>query len=815
MSKRNRTPTVAGAQPAAGRQAALVQALQQAMAWYSNREWDKAEQACRLVLSTQAANPDALSLLGIIAAQTGRLPEAADLLGRAVGLRRNDPAIHNNYGNVLRDLARYEEALLSYDRALRLQPGYAEAHYNRGVTLYALKRHEDAIASYDRAIRLKPDHAAAFNNRGVALRELGRLDEAVASYDRALALAPNHAAAHNNRGVALQELKRPAEALESYSRALALVPDYPEALNNQGNALKDLKRFDAALESFARALSLNPGYSDAHNSRGNTLYLLNRWEEALQSFDRAIATNPLNADAYCNRGNALKALKLNDLALQSFQRALEIRPDSVADLYSRGSILHELKRFDEALECYRRAFEINPDQPWLHGILLHARVRVCDWEGLDARIAALSSQVREGKPVSPPFVVITTTDSAELHRQVAEIWARETCPAASELPPLPKRAPREKIRIGYYSADYHTHATALLAAGLFERHDRSRFEIVAFSFGLEEQDEMTRRLQAAFDRFIDVRPRTELQIAQLSREMQIDIAVDLKGYTLHQRPGIFAQRAAPIQVGYLGYPGSMGASFMDYIVADATLIPREMRAHYTEKVVELPGSYQVNDRSRVIADRTGSRADLGLPEDGFVFCSFNSNYKILPAMFECWMRILGRVERSVLWLLESSSTAAANLRRAAERLGIDPARLIFTGHMSPPDHLARHRRADLFLDSWPCNAHTTASDALWAGLPVLTLAGESFPSRVAASLLNAVGLPELVTTSLEQFEDAAVGLAADPARLAALARRLGENRMSASLFDTELFARRIEAAYLEMFSRHQRGLEPDHIVVPA
>lgn len=794
--------------------AALAQAMQQAMAWYGARDWEKSEQVCRLVLAQQAGNPDALGLLGIITAQTGRLDEAADLLGKVAQLRRNDPAAHNNFGNVLRDLSRYEEALLSYERALRLKPAYAEACYNRGLTLYHLKRYEEAIASYDRAIRLKPDHAAAFNNRGVALRELGRLDEAIDSYDRALALAPNHASAHNNRGVALQESKRLPEAIDSYSRAIAINPDYAEALNNQGNALRELGRLDEALESLERALAVNPRYADAYTSRGRVLHQLNRWDDALRSFDSAIALDPRNADAYCNRGVTLKAMSLNDLALQSFQQALEIRPDSVADLYLRGSILHELKQFDAALDCYRRAFEIDPDHHWLAGILLHERLRICDWEGLDERLELVTSQIERGIPASPPFVVITSTDCADLHRRAAEIWARETVlPGVDGPPPVWKRTARPKIRIGYYSADYHMHATALLAAGLFERHDRSRFEVIAFNFGLDQPDAMTERLRSAFDRFLDVRSHTDLQIAQLSREMEIDIAVDLKGYTLHQRPAIFAHRPAPIQAGYLGYPGTLGAPLLDYLIADRTLIPPDSRAHYAEKIVELPGSYQVNDRTRIISERVFSRDELGLPQEGFVFCSFNSSYKILPRMFECWMRILGRVEGSVLWLLEGNTTAAANLRQAALRCGIDPARLIFTGYMRPAEHLARQRVAQLFLDSWPCNAHTTASDALWAGLPVLTLAGESFPARVAASLLNAVGLPELVATGLDRYEELAVGLASDPERLSGLARRLNDNRMTAPLFDTPLFTKRIEAAYQEMVGRYRQGLPPDHITI--
>ncbi len=800
---------------AGGLQATLAQAMQQALTLYASREWGKAEQVCRMILSAQAAHFDALNLLGIIAAQTQRSQEAAECFGRAVALRRDEPTAHNNYGNVLRDLRRYEEALRCYNRAVQLKPNYAEAHYNRGLALYELKRFDDALASYDRAVRLKPDYAVAYNNRGVTLRELARLEDAVASYDKAIALKPDYATAYNNRGVALQDLKRTEDALHSYAQALAINPGYAEGLQNRGNALTDLKQFADALECFEHALRINPGYAEAYNSRGRTLLQLQRSSEAVESFDRAIAINPDYAEAHYNRGNALRALHLHDLALQSYERALTLKPDFADDHYNRGSILHELKRFDEALESFQRALEINPDHPWLHGILLHAQMRLCDWGGIDARLADLTTRLEHAKPATPPFVVVTATDSLALQRRAAEIWVRETCPAKSELPPIARRARGNRIRVGYYSADYYNHATAILAAGLFEAHDRERFEIVAFNFGLTPHDIVTERLVAAFDRFVDVRAKTDVEIAALSRELGIDIAVDLKGFTLHQRAGIFAHRAAPVQVSYLGYPGTLGAPFIDYLIADETLVPPQSQAYYTEKIVYLPGSYQVNDRNRPIADRSWSRSDFGLPADAFVFCSFNSLYKITPATFDCWMRILRRVEPGVLWLLEENETASRNLRGAARHAGVDPDRLIFSARLQGPDHLARHRLAGLFIDTFPCNAHTTASDALWAGLPVLTCAGESFPARVAASLLNAVGLPELITGSLAQYEDLAVELAAKPDRLATIRARLHANRLTTPLFDTAAFARHLEDAYLQIYERYHVDGTPAHIHVGA
>jgi len=811
MAKRNHSPGLGGAAPAL--QPALAQAMQQALALYSNRDWVKAEQVCRMVLGAQANHFDALNLLGIMAAQTQRLAEAAELFGRAAGLRRDEPTIHNNLGNVLRNLGRHQEALRSYNRAIQIKPNYAEAHYNRGLTLQDLRRSADALSSYDQAIRFNPEYAAAYNNRGVVLRELKSHEEAVASHDKAIALRCDYATAYNNRGVALQELRRTESALESYSKAIAITPDYPEALHNQGNALRELHRFDEALASFERALAINPSYADAYNSRGVTLQHLDRERDALADFDRAIAIDPNNAQAHYSRGNALRAIGLTEQARSGYRRAFEINPDLPVDHYKHASVLHELQLFDDALPSYLRALEADPDQPWLRGICLQAKMRICDWTDFDARMAEVASCIHEGKNAAPPFVAVTMFDSPELQLRAAQTWVREACPAKSGLPPIVRRPRAAKIRIGYFSADFYNHATALLAGGLFERHNRQRFEIVAFNFGFGAHDEVTDALRNAFDQFIDVQSKKDEEIAQLARDLEIDIAVDLKGFTLHQRAGIFAHRAAPVQVAYLGYPGTMGAPFIDYVVADEVVIPKQSRDQFTEKVVYLPGSYQVNARNRPTGRSEITRGAVGLPAEGFVFCSFNNVYKITPAVFACWMRILQRVDGSVLWLLQENDVASRNLREAAKQAGVDPKRLIFTGRAPLAEHLGRHWLADLSIDTFPCNAHTTASDSLWAGLPLLTCAGESFCARVAASLLNAVGLPELVTTSLADYEELAVSLAQDRTRLTALTERLNANRMTLSLYDTDQFTRNLEEAYRQMYERYQEGLAPDHIQV--
>ena len=789
----------------------VSQAMQRACALYDSGCWDQAEQLCRTILGSQADHFEALSLLGVLAAQTRRKQEAADLLRRAVAAKPDDATAASNYGNVLMELKRFDEALASYERLLKLAPDSAEGHNSRGVVLQKLQRTAEALASYERALTLKPHYAQAHHNRGVALRALNRLDEALASYERALALRPDHADHYNNRGVVLQELGRPEEALRSYERALALKPDDAEVCSNRGSALLALGRPTDALASFERALAIQPHYAEAHGNRGNVLRDVRRFDEALASYDRALAIRPDYAEVHNNRGVVLQDLERPEEALQSLERALQIRPNDAGGYVSHANALMRLRRPEQALESYARALAIEPRHAWLHGSWLHAKMQLCDWRELGAHVARLLSEVAQASKAVLPFYALALTDSPSLQQQAARTWASHSYPLASSMSAIGQREPHDRIRLGYYSADYHNHTTAYLTAGLFEQHDRSRFELTAVSFGPPRHDDMRRRLTAAFDRFVDVRTRSDREVAQLSRDLQIDVAVDLKGFTEQARTGIFAHRAAPLQVSYLGYPGTMAAPYIDYLIADPTLIPPPSRPHYTERIVYLPHSYQANDRKRQVAERQFARAELGLPPRGCVFCCFNNAYKITPDTFDVWMRILKRAEASVLWLLADTETAAVNLRREAEARGVSGARLIFAPRMPLAEHLARQRAADLFLDTFPYNAHTTASDALWAGLPVLTRCGESFVARVAASVLRAVGLPELITTSAQEYESLAAGLAADPGRLAQLSDKLHRTRLTVPLFDTTLFTRHLEAAYAQMYERYLAGLSPEHL----
>ena len=700
-----------------------------------------------------------------------------------------------------------------YQQVLQVQPENFDALHLLGVAAYQAKDPAHAVELIGRAIAIDPGIADAHNNLGNAWQDLGQPEAALKCFDAAIALKPDFAAARYNRGRALRELNRHEAAVESFDRAIALNPAFAEAYYNRGNAFLDLQRMEEALDSYARTIELKADHVKAHLNRGVALEALGQLQAALESYSRVIELEPAHADAHYARGNALLGLQQHEAALASYARAIMLKPGLAEAHCRRGDAFLQLRNHEAALQCYSEALALKPDYDFLYGTCLYARMLVCDWSNAEQELAKLTAKIEGNDKAAPPFSVLPVIGDPRLQEMVAARWRESMYPPGPSLPEIRRRYGHDRIRLGYYSADFHDHATAYLMAHLFEHHDRSRFELIGFSFGADRNDEMRVRVQAAFDRFIDVRNRSDRDIALLSRSLEVDIAVDLKGYTERARPGIFAMNAAPLQVSYLGYPGTMAAEFIDYLIADPTLIPEESRQHYHEKIAYLPNSYQVNDARRRIADRRYSREELGLPETGFVFCCFNNNYKIVPSTFDGWMRILKQVDGSVLWLLEDNPAAAGNLVAEAGRRGVDGKRLIFAGRMPLPDHLARHRAADLFIDTLPYNAHTTASDALWAGLPLLTCAGHAFAGRVAASLLNAVGLPELVTSTQAEYEERAVQLATDPSRLQGIRKKLADNRLSTALFDTQLFARHIESAYLQMYERYQADLPPGDIYV--
>lgn len=638
---------------------------------------------------------------------------------------------------------------------------------------------DSANSILKRVVQVDSKNVPALHILGLIKISQSNFSEAADYLAKAGRIQPNDVSIQYNLAKALSDSGKDKDALAHHKKAVALAPNNPEAWLSYGKTASNLGRYEDALVWYSNAISLKSDYAEASLNKGATLKELGRYEEAIAFAQQALSINPNLAEAWSNKGVALKSLK----------------------------------RYDEAIANYDKALSLKPNIDWVSGDLLHTKMKICSWLGLAESLEDISKKVISNERVANPFPLLALTDDALLHKKSAEIYIQSSHPFNPVLGSILKRPQGQKIRVGYFSADFHNHATGYLIAELFELHEKTQFELVGFSFGPIIDDEMRQRLEKSFDQFIEVGKKSDAEVAQLSRDLNIDIAVDLKGFTQDARTGIFSYRVAPIQVNYLGYPGTLGADYMDYIIADRVLISLEFQSCYSEKLVYLPNSYQVNDRKRLISEKQFTRQELGLPESGFVFCCFNNNFKILPATFDGWMRILKAVEGSILWLLQDNHWAAENLKKEAEKQGITADRLVFAERLPLPEHLARHRQANLFLDTFPYNAHTTTSDALWVGLPVLTLMGQSFASRVAASLLNAIGLPELITFTQKEYEALAIELATNPKKLVDIKLKLARNRLNAPLFDAPLFTKNLEAAYIKMMEQYQADLQPDHIAI--
>jgi protein O-GlcNAc transferase len=599
-----------------------------------------------------------------------------------------------------------------------------------------------------------------------------------------------------------------------YHEILGRQPRHFDAMHMLGVVRLQQRRTADGTELIRQAIALNGEVASAHVNLGKALIAERHADEALACFDRAIALDATSVEAHAHRADIMLALRRTEEALKSYRAAAELQPKEAALHRNCGHLLAMLRRHDEAFAAYDRAFRLAPELTGIEGHRLYAKMNLCDWRDWDTDCAHLVASITAGKPATQPFVFLAVPSSAADQLQCAEVWTAQHFKA--EPPRWRGETYRhQRIRIAYLSGDFRQHAASVLMAGMFEAHDRSRFEISGISFGADDKSPMRKRMMAAFEHFIDAHALGDDAVADLLRAREIDIAVDLMGYTTNSRTGIFARRPAPVQAHYMGFAGTMGSPFLDYVIADRVVIPDAARGAYSEKVVTLPNSYFVNDSGRPIADRAFTRAELGLPARGFVFCCFNGSHKIAPGVFDGWMRILSHVNGSVLWLLGDHPATMDNLRKQATARGVDPARLVFAKRIPPAEHLARLRAADLFLDTLPYNAHTTACDALWAGLPVLTRIGETFAGRVAASVLGAIGQRELITETSADYQRRAIALAGDPVRLAAIRGRLAQNRLTMPLFDTRLFTRHMEAAFVAMHRRHQSGERPDHINIRA
>ncbi len=766
-----------------------------------------AERLIRREIELRPSYPASYNNLGLLLQQQGRPAEAIAAHRHAIKLNPNYAEACLALGNALKQQGNLDEAMEAYRSATRSRSGYAEAHNNIGVLLQMQGQLDQAASAYGKAVALRPAYAEAQFNLGVVLHQMNELDDAEAAYRRVISLNPGIAVVHNNLGTVLNDKGLLDQALAAFESALKLRTDYAEASYNRGTVLQRQAKLEEALAAYGRAIELRRDYADAINNGGIVLQELGRTGEAIDLHRRLIGLMPAHAGAYNNLGTALLAEGRHDEALAAFERALAERPDFPEAFYNLGNARRELGDLTGAIAAYREALRVRPDYADAFSQLMYHRALACEWDDYEADQEKLVDMVRRGVRV-PPFYLLPTRASASDQLFCAHRWIKPIKPPREAVFRHGASVASGRIRLGYLSGDFHQHATAQLMAELFECHNRDSFEVFAYSYGPDDHSPMRARLDSAFDRFVDIRVLSHRMAADLIHADKVDILVDLKGYTYHARPAISAYRPAPVQVNYLGYPATMGADFIDYIIVDPFVVPGSQRPFFSERLVHLPGSYQVNDRRRTVAKACALRQDHGLPAEGLVLCSFNNSYKISPVFFDIWMRLLRSVPGSVLWLLEANQLVQGNLRFEAEKRGVDPGRLVFAPLVPSAEHLGRHRHADLFLDTLPCNAHTTASDALWAGLPVLTCSGDTFAGRVAGSLLMAIGMPELVTGSLEEYEQTALALARDPQRLIALRQKLEKNRETSALFDLPKLTGNIEAAYARMWQTWLSGQKP-------
>lgn len=744
--------------------------MQQALLALRGGNAAEAERLFRQVLKSDRNNIGALNLLGIVLMQLGRHEEAESNLRRALKVGGDSDATLYNHGIVLKALKRPAEALDSFSKALKLNAASPDTWNNRGTVFNDLKRYEEAIADFNRAISLKPDFADAFCNKGKSLYHLDRLDEAVAAYDQALALNPRLVEAMFSRALTLHQMQRHDEALAAYDQTVRLKPDHDEAWFGLGRILAFRGMLAQAEVAYTRVLAAKPETAAAWIARGDVRLAQLALPDAGTDYERAIALNPKLAGAWTGL----------------------------------GSVRHASQDYSGAVAALDRSMALDPDQNNLQGLRILAKLYLCDWADLDADVARLLEGVRSGKAVSAPFSLISigTTLSDQL---------QGTSAVVSKLPKFPplwtgERYNHSRIRVAYLSADMHDHPVGHLVAALFEQHDRTKFDVSIVSLGPDDGSAIRARLKNSAERFIDLSGDDDHKAASFLREQEFDIIVDLNLHTHGGRLGICSRRPAPIQVNYLGYAGTSGASFYDYILVDRCVVREEEAPFFTESPVWLPDSYMPSDRGQDIGGQTPPRSACGLPETGFVFCCFNNIYKIAPETFDIWMRLLRAVEGSVLWLSETNAPAKTNLRERAQKAGIAPERLIFAPRIpAMADHLARHRNADLFLDTLPYNAHATTAFSLLTGVPVLTRIGDTFAGRVAASLLQAAGMSELITSSATEYEALALKIAREPALASSLKDKLARHRTDLPTFDPARLTRHLEAAYATMWQRYQNG----------
>ena len=794
--------------------------LSDGLKYHKAGKLEAAEKIYKTILITHPFNSNCLHLLGVIATERKDYGAAIDLIGRAVGINPGSPVYYNNLGNAYRDSGSFDNAILCYKNALEMKPDLYEIHINLGNTFIKKGQVHDAVCCYRKALQINPESADAYYNLGNASRETGKFDDAVFCYRKVLQIKPESADAYYNLGNTFRETGKINDAISCYEKALQKNPAFAKAYNNLGNIYQEQNQFEAAELSYQNALKIKPDYYQVWNNLGNLLRTRRLLDQSIHCYQKALELKDDYAEALLNMGIALYDMEKFREAVACYDNVLNLDKGFPEAFNFKGIALKSLGRHADAVLCFKRAMKLRPDYAEACSYLVHELQQVCDWKRLKSFSAMLDdftgrAIMRDEKIYEPPFINITRKSDLRQNFVVARKWCSGMAKGAESVGAFlfdDRKHFKKKIIIGYLSNDFRDHATSHLMLSMFGLHDHRRFKIYCYSSGTDDKSRFRERIKREGDEFVDIRSLSDIKAARQIFNDQVDILVDLNGHTRGGRLGIFSFRPAPIQAAYLGFPGTTGADFIDYIITDRIVTPEEDAPFYSEKFLFLPHSYQVNDNTQLVAHNSRTKKDLGLPEKGFIFSSFNQTYKIEPVMFNTWMKILARVPDSVLWLFTGGKTSEMNLKKEANVRGINPNRLIFAEKMPKERHLERLTFADLALDTRIVNGHTTTSDALWAGVPVVALMGTHFASRVSASLLTAVGLPKLIADNLDDYEALAVQLAENSGKLETIRNKLAENRYTMPLFDTPRFVKNLEKGYIAIWDLFLSGRNPQHIV---
>jgi predicted O-linked N-acetylglucosamine transferase (SPINDLY family) len=787
--------------------------IEDGLLFYKTSEFKKAKEKFEIAYLLNPERFDAVHLLGLIFYQNNQLDRAKEFIEKSLKINSDSSSAHLHMGVILKKIGKIEDAIQYYKKAILLNHNFPEAYSNLGNALMEKGEYTSALENYESALLIKPEFEDALFNKARLYEVMKNTNEAIKCYSKIIEINPKNINAIINLGNIYLNKNICNKANELYDEVIKLDPDNYLAYANKGIALLRLNNLTKSIESYDRALLINNKFIEGYFNKGNALMLLNKIEEAIKNYIKVIDLDKNYIVAYCNIGVALIKNNNHLMAIEYLNQAIKLN-NNYGDAYlNKAQALKSLFRYEEAISNYEIGLKLNKNSDFMYGSYVHLKMIISDWVNLDSCIDFIIKNINKNQKIAAPFPILSLIDDPKINFECSQIYSNSLNNFTKSNNIVFNKIKTKKIRIGYYSADYYNHATSYLIAELFEKHDRNKFEIYGFTFIKNNNDQMHKRIEMAVDKLIDVTFLSDTEIVQLSIKMEIDIAIDLKGYTQNSRPGIFIEGCAPIQINFLGYPGTSAIGKIDYIIADEYIIPNEYQSYYSEKIMYLPNCYQVNDSKRIISDKFKNRNELGLPENDFVFCCFNNNYKITPIIFNTWMEILNEVKDSVLWLLEDNLLAVKNLKKQAVNFGINENRLIFAKRISMEDHLSRQQFADLFLDTYPYNAHTTASDALWSGLPILTYSGKTFASRVAGSLLKDLKLNELIATSLVDYKKKAIELASNPTVLAQIKIQLEINKKIAPLFNGGKYSKNIEKGYMKIWEDYCNNIKPRNIYI--